>query len=397
MPWQETCPMDERLRFVREHRRQAVSMSELCRAYGISRRTGYKWLARFEELGEPGLSDRSRAPERHPNATAADLEDVIVEFRRSHMRWGPRKLRAWLRERIPNRVWPSASTFGEILQRHGLVLPVSVRRRSPPFSQPLAHAEAPNEVWCADFKGWFRTRDGARCDPLTMTDAYSRYLLCARGVERTDGDHVKPVMERAFSEFGLPVAIRTDNGSPFASVGLGGLSRLSVWLVRLGIRHERIAPGKPQENGRHERMHRTMKAETASPPAADLRHQQRVFDRFRHDFNDERPHEALGMRTPASLYNPSPRALPRSLPEVDYPKTYELRHVRSNGEIKLGGERLFVSEALIGEVVGLDRLDERYWRLHFGPVPLGCVDAVNGRWATKAELQTAGLLPMCPV
>jgi transposase InsO family protein len=389
--------MDERLRFIREHRRQAVSMSDLCRAFGISRRTGYKWLARFDELGEPGLSDRSRAPATHPNATARDLEDVIIELRQSHMSWGPRKLRAWFQEHIPNRVWPSASTFGEIVQRHGLVMPARVRRRSPPFSQPLAHANAPNEVWCADFKGWFRTKDGARCDPLTMTDAYSRYLLCARGVERTDGDHVKPIFERAFSEFGLPVAIRTDNGSPFASIGLGGLSRLSVWWVRLGIRHERIAPGKPQQNGRHERMHRTMKAETANPPAADLRAQQRVFDRFRSDFNNERPHEALGMKTPSRLYEPSPRPLPRKLPEVEYPKTYELRHVRSNGEIKLGGEHLFVSEALTGEVVGLDRLDDRYWRLHFGPVPLGCVDAVNGRWATKAELQTAGLLPMCPV
>ena len=389
--------MDERLRFVREYRRQALSMSDLCRAFGVSRRTGYKWLARFDASGAEGLADRSRAPVRHPNATATELEEVILELRQSHMRWGPRKLRAWLQDHIPNRAWPSASTIGEIIQRRGLVLPVSARRRSPPFSQPLAHADVPNAVWCADFKGWFRTKDGARCDPLTMTDAYSRYLLCAQGAERTDGDHVKPLMERAFKEFGLPVAIRTDNGSPFASVGRGGLSRLSVWLVRLGIRHERIAPGKPQQNGRHERMHRTMKAETANPPAADLSHQQRVFDRFRDVFNNERPHEALGMKTPASFYEPSPRTLPRKLPEVEYPKTFELRHVRSNGEVKLGGERLFISEALIGEVVGLDRLDDRYWRLHFGPVPLGCVDAVNGRWATKGDLQTAGLLPMCPV
>lgn len=389
--------MDERLRFVREHRRQGLSMSELCRAFGVSRRTGYKWLARFDECGAQGLADRSRAPVRHPNATAFDLEEVILELRQSHMRWGPRKLRAWLQEHIPNRAWPSASTIGEIIQRRGLVLPVSARRRSPPFSQPLAHADVPNAVWCADFKGWFRTKDGARCDPLTMTDAYSRYLLCAQGVERTDGEHVKPLMERAFREFGLPVAIRTDNGSPFASVGRGGLSRLSVWLVRLGIRHERIAPGKPQQNGRHERMHRTMKAETANPPAADLSHQQRVFDRFREVFNNERPHEALGMKTPATFYAPSLRTLPRTLPELEYPKTYELRHVRSNGEVKLAGERLFISEALIGEVVGLDRLDDRYWRLDFGPVPLGCVDGVNGRWATRAELQAAGLLPMCPV
>lgn len=389
--------MDERLRFVREHRRQAVSMSELCRVFGISRRTGYKWLARFDELGEPGLSDRSRAPARHPNVTAADLEDVIVELRRTHVRWGPRKLRAWLQERIPNRQWPSASTFGEILQRHGLVLPASVRRRSPPFSQPLAHANAPNAVWCADFKGWFRTRNGARCDPLTITDAYSRYLLCARGVERTDADHVKPLMERAFREFGLPVAIRTDNGPPFASVGVGGLSRLSVWLVRLGVRHERIAPGKPQQNGRHERMHRTMKAETANPPATDLFEQQRVFDRFRNDFNNERPHEALGMKTPASLYKPSMRSLPRKVPELAYPKTYELRHVRSNGEIKCAGEFLYVSEALVGEVIALEPLDERFSQMYFGPIPLGCVDVVNGRWATAAEVQTAGVLPMCPV
>lgn len=389
--------MDERRKFVREHRRQAVSMSELCSRFGISRRTGYKWLARFDELGEPGLSDRSRAPAKHPNTTPQELENVIVELRRAHMRWGPRKLRAWLKTRRPEREWPAASTFGDILRRHGLVLPFTARRRCPPFTHPLAHANGPNAVWCADFKGWFRTIDGSRCDPLTITDAYSRYLLCAQRLDRTDGEHVKPVMERAFKHYGLPEAIRTDNGPPFASIAVGGLSRLSVWLVRLGIRHERIAPGKPQQNGRHERMHRTLKAETAQPPAADLPSQQRAFDRFRDDFNNERPHEALGMKTPASLYAHSVRPYPRKLPELEYPKAYELRRVRSNGEVKLGGGLLYVSEALVGELVGLERLHERYWQMHFGPVPLGCVDAVYGRWATRLEVVAEGLLPMSPV
>jgi putative transposase len=389
--------MDERLRFVREYHRQAVSMSELCRRFGISRKTAYKWLARFEDRGKEGLVDRSRAPEEHPNTTAKDLEEVIVEFRMKNMTWGPRKILAWLQERIPERAWPASSTVGEIIKRHGLVTPASTRRRSSPSSQPLAHADQPNAVWCADFKGWFRTGDGSRCDPLTVTDAFSRYLLCARAVDRPDATHVRPAFERTFRRYGLPAAIRTDNGPPFATTAVAGLSRLSVWFVRLGIRLERITPGKPQQNGRHERMHRTMKAETANPPQADVVKQQRSFQRFQTIYNEERPHEALEMRVPASVYVPSSRRFPNRLPELEYPAAYDLRHVRPNGEIKLAGTTFFVSEALVGEVVGLQRLDDRYWQMHFGPVPLGCVDAKLRQWASRAQLETEGLLPMSPV
>lgn len=396
MPWQETCPVDERLRFVREHRRQELSMSELCRAFGISRRTGYKWLARFEERGRGGLLDVSRAPATHPNATPVELEELILELRQMHRTWGPRKLRAWLQSRFPERSWPVTSTFGDILRRHGLTRPKPPRRRASP-SQPLSHADEPNAVWCADFKGWFRTGDGCRCDPLTISDAFSRYLLCARAVEVPDGAHVKPVMEATFREYGLPRAMRTDNGPPFASLGRGGLSRLSVWLVRLGVRPERIAPGKPEQNGRHERMHRTMKAETASPPAASRVAQQRTFERFRRDYNEERPHEALGMNTPASIYVPSPKPFPRRLPELEYPSGVELRTVRHNGEIKWAGELIYVSDALVGQVIGLEPLDGRHWRMHFGPVELGCIDGEKKRWATEARNETGEVLSMCPV
>jgi transposase InsO family protein len=389
--------MDERQRFVREYHRQAVSFSELCRQFTVSRKTGYKWVDRSEEEGKEGLLDRSRAPLEHPNATAEDLEEVIVELRMKNPTWGPRKIRAWLVAHIPERAWPATSTIGEIIKRRGLVMPKSKRRRSPPFSQPFAHADQPNAVWCADFKGWFRTGDGTRCDPLTVTDAFSRYLLCARAVDRPDAKHVKPAFERTFREFGLPLAIRTDNGPPFATTAVAGLSQLAVWFVRLGIRQERITPGKPQQNGRHERMHRTMKAETARPPHANVVKQQRAFDRFQTIYNQERPHEALEMQPPATLYVPSCRLFPNKLPELVYPVNYDLRHVRPNGEIKLAGTTFFVSEALVGEVVGLQRLDERYWQMHFGPVPLGCVDAKLRQWTTRAQLVAEGLLPMSPV
>jgi putative transposase len=363
--------MEERLRFVHEFHRLDVSMARLCRDFGISRKTGYKWLARFDEQGRGGLHDASHAAVMHPNATARGVEEFIARLRRLHPSWGPKKLRRLLRLKAPAEPWPAASTIGEILRRHGLSKPQRRVKRTPPSTSPLTHATEPNSVWCIDFKGWFRTRNGVRCDPLTMSDAFSRYVLCSDVVRQPDERHVRPCMESVFREHGLPLAIRSDNGPPFASRAAGGLSRLAVWWIRLGIRPERIEPGRP------ERMHRTLKAETASPPAANHPAQQRAFDRFRETFNDLRPHEALGQQTPASVYRSSPRCYPDRLPELVYPDDHELRRVRTDGTIKWANEYIFVSEVLGGETVGLEHLDDRYLRLHFGPVCIGYVDRVT--------------------
>ena len=374
MPWQETCPVEERLRFVHEFHRLDLPMAQLCRDFGISRKTGYKWLARFEERGRGGLDDRSHAADAHPNATTPKAVEFILSLRRKFPHWGPKKLRRVLTMKAPAEPCPAASTIGEILRRHGLSKPQRRVKRTPLWTSPLTHATEPNSLWCIDFKGWFRTRNGVRCDPLTMSDAFSRYVLCSDVVRQPDERHVRPRMEAVFREYGLPLAIRSDNGPPFASRAAGGLSRLSAWWVRLGIRPERIEPGRPEQNGRHERMHRTLKAETASPPAANHPAQQRAFDRFRETFNEERPHEALGQQTPASVYRPSPRSYPECLPELVYPNNHELRRVRTDGTIQWTGENVYVSEVLVGETVGLEPLDDRYWRLHFGPVCLGYVD-----------------------
>ncbi len=350
-------------------------MAELSRRYGVSRPTGYKWAERYEARGWEGLQDESRAPHQHPNAIAEGVEEAILELRRTHPTWGPRKLRARLERARPQWSWPVASTIGALLKREGLVAPRGRRRKTPPYAQPFAAAGTCNAVWCSDFKGWFRTGDGRRCDPLTMSDAYSRYLLRCQAVGRADGEHVRAVLEAAFREYGLPEAMRTDNGPPFAAPSLGGLSRLAVWWIRLGIRPERIAPGQPEQNGRHERMHRTLKAETASPPAADRRAQQRAFDRFRREYNEERPHEALGQQTPASLYAPSPREYPARLQEMAYPAGCVLRRVREHGVISWKDHNVFLTHALSGEVVGLEALDERYYRVYFGPLLLGTFDS----------------------
>jgi transposase InsO family protein len=386
MPWRETCPVDERHRFIREHQRLDVSMSELCRDFGISRKTGYKWLQRFDARGREGLTDGSHAADAHPNATDPRVAEYVATLRRRHPTWGPKKLRSWLAKRAPAEPWPAPSTIGEILRRRGLSKPQQRVRRTPPWTAPLTHATEPNAVWSIDFKGWFRTGDGERCDPLTMSDAFSRYVLCSDVVAHPDEAHVRPRMERVFREYGLPEAMRSDNGQPFASTAVGGLSRLSVWWVRLGIRPERIEPGKPEQNGRHERMHRTLKAETAAPPAGNATAQQRTFDGFRATFNEERPHEALNMETPASVYRPSPRHFPERLPELVYPDSFELRRVRTDGTIKCSSEFLYVSEALTNEVVGLEPLDERYWRLRFGPIHLGYVDVWRAKRVTHVEV-----------
>jgi transposase InsO family protein len=301
MPWKASSVMDERMRFVLEVEQGEHPVSELCRIYGVSRETGYVWLRRYREGGVEWLRDGRRAPLRHPHQTAERIEQAILELRRAHMRWGPRKLKRVLERRQPGQVWPAASTIGEMIAREGLVVARKKRRRVPPYGEPFATADAPNRVWCVDFKGWFRTGDGQRIDPLTISDAYSRYLLRCQAVAKTDGERVQAVFEAAFREYGLPEAIRSDNGAPFASGALCGWSRLSVWWLKLGIRPERIAAGHPEQNGRHERMHRTLQQETAMPPEPNPRAQQRAFDRFRGEYNELRPHEALAMQTPAQV------------------------------------------------------------------------------------------------
>jgi len=307
MGWKETSVVEERFRFIQDHQSGDWSLSELCRQYGVSRKTGYKWLERYEGQGLEGLQDQSRAPLHHPNEVMAEVAEAVLDLRRQHPLWGPEKLHAWLQRNAPEIVWPAPSTIGELLKRKGMTVPPKRHRRVGPSLNPLSHAEAANQVWCIDFKGWFRCGDGSRCDPLTITDAHSRYLLRCQAVTGMDARSVRDVMEAAFREFGLPTDLLNDNGEPFASQGVGGLSQLSVWWVKLDIRPVRIPPGKPQYNGKHERMHRTLKAATATPPAANLRLQQQSFDEFR---------EAVARGVPPSSSKYSEPAQ-RGLPDLD--------------------------------------------------------------------------------
>jgi transposase InsO family protein len=366
--------MDERMRFVLAASENEAVMTEICCEFGISRETGYKWLGRYRSEGAEGLKERSRAPLHHGRARDEELVAAVLALRERHPTWGPKKLRRSLIDRLPEIAAPALSTIGDWLRKEGLTQPRRPRRRCPPSSSPFLAADRPNAVWCADFKGWFQTGDRQRCDPLTISDAMSRYLLRCQAVARTDGEHVRPVFEAAFSEFGLPFAIRSDNGPPFASTGAGGLSKLSVWWIKLGVRPERIDPGKPQQNGRHERMHRTLKAETADPPAATLAEQQLSFDRFRAIYNVERPHEALDLATPAAVYRASDRAYPRALREPGYPSDCAVRRVRSNGVIKWAGDLIFVSEALIGEPVAVEETEDGEWRVRYADIELGFID-----------------------
>ncbi|MEO3435616.1 IS481 family transposase [Inquilinus sp. CAU 1745] len=365
--------MDEKLRFIAACLREESAMSAVCEGFGISRQWGYELLRRYRSEGAAGLVPRSRAPVRPGRSMADGMAQEIVRLRCARPNWGPKKLRAFLQATVPGAAWPAASTIGDLLRREGLSAPRRRRRTALPLTRPFAPVRSPGDLWCIDFKGWFRTRDGTRCDPLTLSDADSRFLIDCRIVAPTAAG-VRPVVEAAFREHGLPRAIRSDNGPPFAGSGAGGLSRLSVEWVKLGVRLERTDPGCPQQNGRHERMHGTLKAETARPPAADATRQQRRFDAFRHDFNHVRPHEALGQATPASRYALSPRPYPASSAEPNYDADHAVRRVRSNGEIRWGGDLIFVSEVLVGEPVGVAETDAGDWIIRFADLPLGVID-----------------------
>jgi putative transposase len=376
MPWQESCAMDERIGFIGEHTSGLWTMTELCERYGVSRKTGYKWLGRYREAGPAGLAARSSAPLEHGRATPEPLVQAIIALRRERPSWGPRKIVARLKAAQRGIAWPSASTAGEILKRAGLVSGRRLRRRAPPRAGGLTMPLYANHVWCADHKGWVRLGDGTRAEPLTITDGFSRFLIGLSATPGTTQEEAKPVFEQAFAEHGLPEAIRSDNGVPFASTGVTGLTALSVWWIKLGIRHERIDPGRPQQNGAHERFHLTLK-EAMHPPAESRAAQEARFAAFARDYNEERPHEALGQEPPARFYALSPRAMPDRLPEPDYPAGAAIRKVRSNGEIKWGGELVHICSALAGEAVALEETGAGDWRVRFFDTPLGVIDAGN--------------------
>jgi putative transposase len=372
MGWMETCAVDERMRFVMAVEKHEESFAATCRRFGVSRKTGYKWLARFEEAGVEGLLDHSRAPQHHPQAIPDPIATRCLATRREHPTWGPLKVRAFLKRRAPRSELPAASTIGSLFDREGLTVKRKLRHRGPPSSAPFARCGAANDVWCIDFKGWFLTGDGAHCEPLTLTDAHSRYLLRCQALTRNDSDHVWPVLDAAFREFGLPERLRSDNGSPFASRGAGGLSQLSVKVIKAGVVPERIAPGKPQQNGRHERMHLTLLQDAASPPARSLREQSKRLRNFQRIYNEERPHASLDDDTPADHYTASPRRFNGVLREPEYGEP-EVRRVRHNGEIRWQGETIYISEALIGEPVGLREHDASGWTVCYGPIVLGTI------------------------
>lgn len=379
MPWKDHSVQEERFRFIEEWKSGDWEMAELCRFYGISRPTGYKWVSRYEASGLEGLQDVSRAPHSHWNAIDERTDDLIVALRGQHPHWGATKIRRIIEVKHPEVVLPAESTIGAVLKRHGLTAAVRRRRRAPATANaPLGDIDQPNAVWCADFKGSFRTGDGTRIQPLTMTDAFSRFLFRCQGLLNADYAGSKPVQQAAFREYGLPGRIRTDNGAPFGSNGESGLTQMSVWWIRLGIMPERIRPGKPQENGRHERMHRTLKQETARPPAATRRAQQERFDQFRREYNEERPHEALDLKTPSEVYEPSPRIYPERLREVEYPAGWEVRRIQGAGQMRWKGDSVFVAHALENEAVGLEQIDDDRWRVWFSFYEIGTFDSGAG-------------------
>ena len=372
MAWKMVLPMEERIRFVLAVEQRDYFIAELCRQYGISRKTGYKWIRRYRAEGVDGMRERSRSPLSCPHKTSQQWVDRIVQHKLKHPRWGPKKIRIILQEQGWPEPIPAASTIGNILDRAGLVEPRKRRRRRKrSFQGPFTQAERPNNVWAVDYKGWFRTRDGHRCDPLTVSDLYSRYILGVKALPNQAYTAARDVFEYLFSHYGLPEVIRSDNGSPFASTGAGGLSRLSVWWILLGIKLELIAPGHPEQNGSHERMHLTLKQEACCPASANHRAQQRRFNKWRKEFNEQRPHEALQMKKPAQMYHRSDVTYPKSLIEPSYPPGYQLRRVRTSGEIKWCGRKRFIGEALKGAPVGIKRIDENHSQVYFGSILLG--------------------------
>jgi transposase InsO family protein len=378
MSWMETNATEQRRSFVLDYESGQWSMSELCQRYGVTRPTGYKWVERVYEEGEAGLVERSRAPNECPHRTPARIEELILAARAKYG-WGAKKLLQVLLRRHPRLQWPARSTVNAILERHGKLRKNRRRRKwKHPGAAPL-ETERPNQVWPADFKGQFKTRDGKYCYPLTVTDHYSRKLLVCRGLLSVQTEGAKPVFRRLFQQVGLPEAMRTDNGAPFASTGIHGLCELNVWWIQLGIVHQRIRPSSPQENGQHERMHKDLKRETTRPPAANLTGQQRKFGRFRKRYNEERPHDGIDGAIPSELWAPSPRPYPERIQPPEYPSHLEVRRVSAAGTFRLKAKQPFLSNALANEHIGLEEVGDALWNIVYYSTLLGRIDERTGR------------------
>jgi putative transposase len=379
MSWNQTDPMHERHKLIADYSSGLYSVSQLAERYGISRKTAYKWIDRYEASGSQGLQEKSRAPLHSPQQTDPQLAERFVQLRLEHPSWGARKLRALLERREPTLLLPSASTIAAILAQRGLVAPRKRQPQSPgAIRAPLAEATQANGLWCIDFKGEFRLGNRQYCYPLTLTDAYSRYILACQGLPSTAHAPTQRCLQRVFQEYGLPQAIRSDNGTPFVSRALAGLSRLNVWWIKLGITHQRITPGCPYQNGRHERMHRTLKAETTRPAAATFAGQQERFVQWREQFNQQRPHEAIGYAVPAQLYQCSLREYPARLPVPAYAGHCTVRLVSSIGTIRINNIQIFVSGVLAGEHVALEEVADGIWNVLFFDRLLGKFDERSG-------------------
>lgn len=376
MPWKATSVADQRAKFMLDYQQRVrggqISMSALCAEHGVSRKTGYKIVARHEESGWPGLADHSRAPLSGKHWISSETIAAVLDVRHDFPQWGARKIVAYLHDIEPDQEWPGASVVHEWIKRAGMIVPHSRARRFPhPGRPPMVEIERPNQQWSTDFKGHFRTKDRRYCYPLTVADSFSRYIIGCQALSAATLELSWPVFVRLFREYGLPDAILSDNGAPFSSNSVKRLSKLSVRWIRLGIEPRLIQPGHPQQNGRLERMHRTLKQEACSEPAANWRRQQAQFDTFVDRFNRIRPHEALGQTPPARSYKRSSREYPRRLPEIEYPAGCQVRRVRSSGEIKWRGQWFFLSDALIGELIAFEPIDDACSIIRFGSLELG--------------------------
>ncbi len=374
MPWKTVKAMDQKIQLISNWITGQFSKTDLSHEYNISRPTVDKWITRYEQEGIDGLKERSRAPSNCPHRISDEIIEMIIAQKLKNAKRGPKKIIAQLKREYPHIEWPSPSTAGEWLKRHNLTNKKKKRHRIAPYTEPFKLCNQPNAVWSADFKGQFNTQDGKLCYPLTISDNYSRYLLKCHGLQGPRHYQTKAVFELAFKEYGLPYAIRTDNGIPFASISIGGLSYLSIWWILLGITPERIDKGHPEQNGRHERMHRTLKEEAITQTAQTLKEQQLAFNRFRVTYNTQRPHEALDQGYPCEHYKQSVRSYPKRLRKPEYEEDIQVRQVQRNGHFIFKNHDFFLTKLLGKYPIGLKEVADGYWQIYFSFQPIGTID-----------------------